>query len=598
MSLPRPVELTPEATRFRRGLLATLVVVVTVTTLTILWISRSNIAAEAERQLEREFQVSLALLHGVQQIRHATLVERCRALARKSRIHAALEDNAVDLLYLSANDELRDLLAEAASTGAGTRTGMSARFYRFLDANGKLIAPQNSINAGALSPAEESRLSLTMLPVQPQFGYMALSQAGSRQVITEVIAVPIISQESSEAIAALVLGFDPVRLDNQQLGTDFVSGIWCEGHWYPAVFGRTAPTELGLALARHLAVNGPASRRLHLEVAGQPWLVLVQRLNPGALLTPADEICAFPLDEMQQRQRKSGWQIVGAGALVMLGGFISSYFLSFRLSVPVERLAHDSQEQRMGRQRAEAALESTSAELGRAARFSANASHQLKTPVAVLRAGLEVMQAKHQRSSPVEGDEIAALIHQTYRVSSVIEDLLLLSRMDAGQLQLKLAPVNLSELIAAALDDLSTVPEEHELEVEDSCPPGLWIVGERRYTVLILQNLLENARKYNRPGGRIKITASVKEGTVLLTVGNTGLHPIPPEVRDHIFERFHRGGVGENIPGYGLGLNLARELARIHQGDLRLLCSDENWTEFEVSFRSSQPLPSSISTVA
>ena len=61
----------------------------------------------------------------------------------------------------------------------------------------------------------------------------------------------------------------------------------------------------------------------------------------------------------------------------------------------------------------------------------------------MLRAGLEVMLAKQQHAAPVESDEIAALIHQTYRVSSVIEDLLLLSRMDAGQLQLNLAPVNL-----------------------------------------------------------------------------------------------------------------------------------------------------------
>ena len=199
------------------------------------------------------------------------------------------------------------------------------------------------------------------------------------------------------------------------------------------------------------------------------------------------------------------------------------------------------------------------------------------------------MQARHPHATPAEADEIAALIHQTYRVSSVIEDLLLLSRMDAGQLQLKLVPVNLSELIAAALDDLSALPEEHELEVEDDCPPGLWIAGEKRYTVLILQNLLENAHKYNRPGGRNKITAAEKDGAVILTVGNTARRPIPSEVRGHIFERFHRGGVGENIPGYGLGLNLARELARIHQGDLNLLGSDENWTEFEVQFRAAPP---------
>jgi len=73
---------------------------------------------------------------------------------------------------------------------------------------------------------------------------------------------------------------------------------------------------------------------------------------------------------------------------------------------------------------------------------------------------------------------------------------------------------------------------------------------------------------------------------VSLTIGNTALRPIPVDVREHIFERFHRGGQGENIPGYGLGLNLARELARIHHGDLQLIRSDEDWTEFAVSFRS------------
>ena len=73
---------------------------------------------------------------------------------------------------------------------------------------------------------------------------------------------------------------------------------------------------------------------------------------------------------------------------------------------------------------------------------------------------------------------------------------------------------------------------------------------------------------------------------MVLTINNTTLRPIPAEARQHIFERFHRGGLGENVPGYGLGLNLARELARIHRGDLQLIRSDEAGTEFAVTFRS------------
>ncbi len=71
---------------------------------------------------------------------------------------------------------------------------------------------------------------------------------------------------------------------------------------------------------------------------------------------------------------------------------------------------------------------------------------------------------------------------------------------------------------------------------------------------------------------------------VVLTVENTG-PPIPPQGRKHIFERFHRGAVGENVPGHGLGLNLARELASLQGGGLRLVRSVEDWTEFEVRFR-------------
>jgi signal transduction histidine kinase len=221
--------------------------------------------------------------------------------------------------------------------------------------------------------------------------------------------------------------------------------------------------------------------------------------------------------------------------------------------------------------------------LQRSARFSADASHQLKTPVTVLRAGLEELLAS-EKLPPETREEISALVHQTFRLTSVIEDLLLLSRMDAGRLQIDFRPVNLTPLVEGWLDDWGALPDGLDLAVETDIPPALVVAGEHRYITLILQNLLENARKYSRPGGRVRISAREEDGWGILTVANTG-RPIPPAMREHIFERFHRGPVGENVPGHGLGLNLARELARLHRGDLRLARSDETWTEFEVRFR-------------
>jgi signal transduction histidine kinase len=166
-------------------------------------------------------------------------------------------------------------------------------------------------------------------------------------------------------------------------------------------------------------------------------------------------------------------------------------------------------------------------------------------------------------------------------LTHVIEDLLLLSRMDAGHLKIASTPVNVSELVDEWLDDLSALPDSPDVKIEKEFPDNLFVAGERRYTSLILQNLLENARKYNRSGGRIRVSAQANTKDVVLTIGNTG-RTIPPN--EDIFERFHHSSTPSAASGHGMGLNLARELARLHGGDLRLVRSGDDWTEFEVRF--------------
>lgn len=585
MRLPFATGFTAEAARFQWRLLAVLALLVAATCAAVLWAVRHNIAREEEHRRETEFQVGLALLRSGQENRHAMLVERCRVLATKSRIQAALEDGAEDLLYLSARDELRDLLEDAAQPGSSRRH--LARFYRFLDAGGRVIPPEPGAAGKALASGGEERLSLTTLPDEARIGYLRLALAGEEEALHEVVVVPIVSSADGRKLAALVLGFAPLRLENPPGGAAFVNGIWLDGRLHLQSAGTENVAALAPPLAAWLDDEDAAGGRRRLTVAGESWLAFAQRIETGVPYAPAYEVCAFPLGEMLERQRRLGWRVLATGGGVLLLGLGLSYYLSYRLSAPVERLAHESHEEQARRALAEAALETASAELDRTARFSANASHQLRTPVTVLRTGLEMLQARGTLGE-TEAHEVSLLIHQTYRISSVIEDLLLLSRMDAGRLHLNLTAVNLSELVAAVLDDVSALPAGHELAVEQVCPPDMRIAGEKRYTALILQNLLENARKYNRPGGRIRVEARLAGDRVILTVGNTAVRPIPSKEWEHIFERFHRGGQGENISGYGLGLNLARELARLHGGDLRLERSDDAWTEFSVTFRAAE----------
>lgn len=576
-------------TRFRLKLFVALMLVVSALTAVAFVFAQRAAVATAKRELEREFQSELIALRNLQELRQAALEERCRTLVRRPRIHAALEDNALDLLYPSAADELRDVMQPGDSGGGPSVYGLHAEFYRFLDRNGAVIPAPNANEAGGLTPQDEARLALPGASEHVNLGYLFRRSADGAEMLSEIIAMPIFSSESGEAIAALVLGFKPSLFSSARAVSDMKRGIWMDGRIrLDSPVGSEQPAWVG-EVSRAISADDSRGSNFGRRIDGAPHLLFYRRLNPASGFRPAYEICVYPLTQLGERQRELRWQVLGGGLLVLVVGLVISHIVAGNLSQPVEKLAVDSADNLAQRHRAEARLESTSEELQRAARFSADASHQLKTPVTVLRAGLEEFLAR-ERLSPEECREISALVHQTYRLTSVIEDLLLLSRMEAGRLKIEFAPVDLSQIIEAGLDDLGVQADPFHLQVETDFPPGLRVAGEKRYISLILQNLLENARKYNRVGGCICIAACADAETVSLTVRNTG-QPISPAAQLHIFERFHRGSAGENVPGHGLGLNLARELARLHRGDLRLVRSDAEWTEFEVIFRQPDSSP-------
>src|SRR5207247_5535451 len=177
----------------------------------------------------------------------------------------------------------------------------------------------------------------------------------------------------------------------------------------------------------------------------------------ASLFPPAYEVSVYPLSYSLAQLHRLRWQIGGAGALLLLGGFVASHLVALRFSAPVKKLALDSEENRAQRQRSEAALASTAEELERSARYSADASHQLKSPVTVLRVGVESLLARED-FKPEVYEELSALLHQTHRLTGAIDDLLLLSRMDAGHLQISSTPVKHSNLIDEWLDEFRALP--------------------------------------------------------------------------------------------------------------------------------------------
>src|SRR5262245_39296451 len=214
------------------------------------------------------------------------------------------------------------------------------------------------------------------------------------------------------------------------------------------------------------------------------------------------------------------------------------------------------------------------------ARFSADASHHLKTRIAILRADFEENLADVNCSESTQ-ERAEVLLHRIHHLSSVVDNLLLLSQADAGRVELSRVEFELGDILEGVLDDAHTLAGPLDLTVEANIPKHLQLKADPTFVGMIAQNLVENAVKYNTTGGRIRVEARAVNGDVEMTIGNTG-DGIPKDRTEQLFERFYRLRDRARVPGHGLGLSIARELARAHGGDVELVRSDGSWTEIRV----------------
>lgn len=220
-----------------------------------------------------------------------------------------------------------------------------------------------------------------------------------------------------------------------------------------------------------------------------------------------------------------------------------------------------------------------------ATRFSADASHELKTPLAIMQGELEnALQA----ATPGSSDQqlFSNLLEETQRLKTITRSLLLLAQADAGQLKLALEPVELSAELEGMIEDARVLAVDHRLTFETHIQRGLRVPADRALLHTALLNLITNAIKYNEPNGKIEICLETSGVGIGFRISNTG-PGIPPEEQPRVFDRFYRvNPPGSTVAdGIGLGLSLAREIVRAHGGELSLKESRAGLTCFEVWIR-------------
>ena len=215
-------------------------------------------------------------------------------------------------------------------------------------------------------------------------------------------------------------------------------------------------------------------------------------------------------------------------------------------------------------------------------RFTSDASHELKTPLALVQA--EVESALRSPLSASEQRELLSNVtEQCSQLSQIVDGLLLLSRADDRRLILEQGEVDLVRLIRELMEDAEILAESNSLYLECELPAELVVIGDRRLLARALMNLIDNAIKYNRHRGDVVVSAKIEGEEAVIIVRNSG-KGIPPRANGKIFERFYRGDIShsQETAGHGLGLSIAREIARLHGGDILLLQSDAQWTKFSL----------------
>lgn len=220
-------------------------------------------------------------------------------------------------------------------------------------------------------------------------------------------------------------------------------------------------------------------------------------------------------------------------------------------------------------------------------RFMADASHELRTPIAIVRGESEVALSRNERTNDDLRESLAVVQSESRRMSVLVEDLFTLARADAGQISLIKKDFYLDDLLQDCARAVKSLAKKREITISLEAETEMPIRADEELLRRLFLNLLDNAIKFTEPGGTIKIHAEAAKKNYFVTVSDTGAG-IAPEDEPHIFERFYRADKSRQREtsegGAGLGLSIVKWIGEAHDGTIDLQKSDASGSTFLVKF--------------
>jgi heavy metal sensor kinase len=216
-------------------------------------------------------------------------------------------------------------------------------------------------------------------------------------------------------------------------------------------------------------------------------------------------------------------------------------------------------------------------------RFSADASHELRTPLTVLQGELESMAQSRSNIPPEIRDTIGSALEETQRLTKIVENLLAISRLEAGEARKQLERLDFAELARSTAEQMRLLAEEKQIHLDCNGAERVEVDADPARLKQVVVNLLDNAIKYTPEKGKVSVCVTKQDSRAVLEVADTGIG-ISADDLPHIFDRFYRADKARSreMGGTGLGLSIVRSICLAHNGQVRVASTEGQGSVFHV----------------